>query len=189
MKNKIARSLRNDEVRAYMLQCNLASSQATAVSKICPVNPMFNRQTCHVTGKKFSLRYPHNPNRKDVENIGKELRSRKQKIQNPEWRTNARLCFASLAGGYMLNILDFIGRLISFFPIAILCKVWHRPEGQWVAHLVRIREKNLIGRCIFESPRPPRRVAPMRPRNEVPIQARLFSALRSPHTYMPRLRR
>jgi len=38
LKNKIVRSLRNGEVRAYTLLCNTASSQATAVSKT-PMNP------------------------------------------------------------------------------------------------------------------------------------------------------
>jgi hypothetical protein len=55
-----------------------------------------------------------------------------KKIQNPEWRTYALQRFPGLVGDCMLNIMDFIDRLISFFPIAILCKVRHSHEWQGV---------------------------------------------------------
>ena len=44
-----------------------------------------------------------------------EHRSGNKKIRNPEWRTNARLCFASLAGGCNLNIVDFLCRISLIF--------------------------------------------------------------------------
>jgi hypothetical protein len=47
LKNKIDRSLRNGEVRAYTLLCNTASSQATAVSKT-RMNPPWS-------GKNFMM--------------------------------------------------------------------------------------------------------------------------------------
>jgi hypothetical protein len=132
LKKSIARSLRNDEVRAYMLHGNGAPSQATVVSKTSPVNPIFIRQACGVEGRKFSPLHPKAKTGRMSKGQEKGHGEKPKKIRNPEWRTNARLCFASLAGGWKLNILDFIGRLISFSPIAILCKVRHRPEGQLV---------------------------------------------------------
>jgi hypothetical protein len=48
-----------------------------------------------------------------------------KKIKNPEWRIYASLRFTGLVGDCKLNILDFIGRLVSFFPIAIPCNVRH----------------------------------------------------------------
>jgi hypothetical protein len=62
LKNKIDLSLRNIEVRAYMLHDNTASSQATEVIKTCQINTIFNRQTCCVKGKKF---FPLAPQPKD----------------------------------------------------------------------------------------------------------------------------
>jgi hypothetical protein len=47
-----------------------------------------------------------------------------QKIRNPEWRTNARLCFASLAGGCYLIFLWF---LVSDWSKIHALKNAHRP--------------------------------------------------------------
>jgi len=69
-----------------MLHGNGASSQATVVSKTCPVNPIFPRQTCGVEGRKFSPLHP----KAKTEMMGKgqeKGHGKKSKIiRNPEWR-------------------------------------------------------------------------------------------------------
>ena len=93
LKNKIARSLRNDEAHAYTLPCKAASSQATTVSKTCQINTVSNQQNYHVDGIKF---YPIHPKKKSEgwEKIDKKVAGKKtKKIQNHLVRTCACLCF------------------------------------------------------------------------------------------------
>jgi hypothetical protein len=101
LKNKIARSLRNDEVRAYMLHGNAASSQATTDSKTCQIKRFPINKLITWRGEKS-----------DKKVVGKKTK------KNPKSQSAHLGAFApcaSLAGGCKLNIMDFLCRLVNFF--------------------------------------------------------------------------
>ena len=56
-------------------------------------------------GRKFLPLHPNAKTKKIFCEKKQKLENPNKKIQNPEWRTNARLCFASLAGG----LIKFFG--------------------------------------------------------------------------------